>query len=107
MSPTTRREQWPSLHRNGHRYWDVVSSGNWAEDCQVGVEYGRIYLERVKSGEPYLTLSWIVPATGRAHPTRCRPWALSRRPSISISAIAARTASDMGGASPRCTEKWP
>src|SRR5262249_59660042 len=36
MSPTTKREQWPSFHGNGRRYWDVISSGNWADDCQVG-----------------------------------------------------------------------
>ena len=60
MSPMTKREQWPSLHGNGRRYWGVISSGNWVDDCQVGEEYGRIYLERVKSGEPYPLLCWIV-----------------------------------------------
>lgn len=45
--------------RDRRIFWDVQPSGRWLEDCMVGREYGRLYLERVKSyGAP--VLSWIV-----------------------------------------------
>jgi hypothetical protein len=49
-----------SLDGNGRRYWDVISTGKWAEDCRTGEEYGRIYLETVRSGKRHPLLCWIV-----------------------------------------------
>jgi hypothetical protein len=40
--------------------WDVAPSGNWEADCAVGDEYGRIFLERVKAGQPRPLMCWIV-----------------------------------------------
>jgi len=40
-------------------FWDVERTGHWIRDCEVGHEYGRIYLERRKRfGAPLL--GWIV-----------------------------------------------
>ena len=49
-----------SLHGSGVYYWDVQPSGNWAEDCQVGGEYARIFLNRVRASEPGPILGWII-----------------------------------------------
>ncbi len=48
------------LHGNGIRYWDVRHTGNWKEDCEVGTEYARIFIERARAGEPRPLIGWIV-----------------------------------------------
>ncbi len=48
------------LHGNGIRYWDVRPTGQWVEDCNVGSEYARIFVERIKAGEPRPLIGWIV-----------------------------------------------
>ncbi len=61
--PFTRRDrgngQSDSLHGSGVCFWDVQPSGVWTADCEVGAEYARIFMERVKAGEPRPLLSWI------------------------------------------------
>jgi hypothetical protein len=47
------------MHRNGRRYWDVLSSGSWREDVQVGAEYARVYLHWAREGLGPLPC-WIV-----------------------------------------------
>lgn len=46
-----------SLYGNGRCYWDVISTGDWAEDCRVGEEYARIWFEASTSMPP---LAWIL-----------------------------------------------
>lgn len=48
------------LHSTGQRYWDVRPSGQWAEDCHVGAEYCRIWLNRMRNHEPYPIMPWIL-----------------------------------------------
>lgn len=45
--------------RDGHKFWDVTRSGDWALDCVVGSEYARIYVERRSEMHAPL-LGWIV-----------------------------------------------
>ena len=49
-----------SLHGIGVRYWSVETSGNWIEDCAVGSEYARIFIERVKARKSRPLMAWIV-----------------------------------------------
>jgi hypothetical protein len=49
-----------SLHSAGWVYWDVRPSGKWAEDCRVGSEYCRIWINRALHAERVPLLSWIV-----------------------------------------------
>lgn len=49
-----------SLHQNGHSYWDVHSTGEWAEDCEVGTQYARIFIERAKTGSPRPMVCFII-----------------------------------------------
>lgn len=49
------------LHGNGAKYWDVCPSGNWVEDCAVGDEYARLFINSIRrhdDGRPLV--SWIV-----------------------------------------------
>lgn len=43
-------------------FWAVEASDgdDWAEDCAVGTEYGRIYVDRLRSSGPCPPLAWIV-----------------------------------------------
>lgn len=50
---TTRDED------DARRFWCVESSGDWVEDCEVGQEYARLYLDRVDRDAAPL-LGWIV-----------------------------------------------
>jgi hypothetical protein len=50
----------PTLHGNAWRYWDVQPSGSWTDDCQVGAEYLRIWLNRARSRESHPLLPWVV-----------------------------------------------
>jgi hypothetical protein len=47
------------VHRNGRRYWDVLPSGSWKEDVQIGSEYARIYLHWACKGLGPLPC-WVV-----------------------------------------------
>ena len=61
--PFTRRDHKNgngSQHGTGVHYWDVYASGVWAKDCEVGTEYARLFLERVKANEPHPIMAWIV-----------------------------------------------
>lgn len=49
-----------SLHGTGVRFWDVEASADWAADCDVGAEYARLYLGRIKTGETRPLIAWIV-----------------------------------------------
>jgi hypothetical protein len=49
-----------SLHKNGVCYWDVKASDDWGDDCLVGEEYARMYLERMRHGDGRPELWWIV-----------------------------------------------
>ena len=50
-----------SLHGTGRCFWEVKSGGIWHEDCDLGEEYARIYLEHLrKTGKPYPLMCWIV-----------------------------------------------
>ena len=49
-----------SLHGVGVRYWSVEASGDWIEDCAVGSEYARIFIERVKARQSRPLMAWIV-----------------------------------------------
>lgn len=49
------------LHGNGAKYWDVTPSGNWAEDCAVGDEYARLFINAIRKNDDGRPLvSWIV-----------------------------------------------
>ena len=41
-------------------WWDVKPSGEWADDCDVGAEYARIYAEMAASGAKKPLLAWIL-----------------------------------------------
>jgi hypothetical protein len=40
-------------------FWSVISTGEWSSDNDVGQEYGRIYIDRIRLGAAPL-LCWIV-----------------------------------------------
>lgn len=44
--------------RDSRVFWDVIASGDWQSDCDVGQEYGRLYLHRLDAGDAPL-LGWI------------------------------------------------
>jgi hypothetical protein len=33
-------------------FWDVKACGDWNADCKVGADFGRIYLECARPGQP-------------------------------------------------------
>ena len=49
-----------SLHGNGRRYWDVVPSGVWSDDCDVGTAYARVYADRTKRRRQSPLFCWII-----------------------------------------------
>jgi hypothetical protein len=63
------------LHGTGRCFWDVKSSGVWCEDCELGAEYGRLYLEHLRrTGKPDPLMCWIVAdmiAAGRWSGVEC------------------------------------
>lgn len=42
------------------KFWLVAPSDNWSEDCDLGAEYARIYLDRLRSQSLCPPLGWIV-----------------------------------------------
>ena len=48
------------MHGTGRRFWEVASSGDWADDCAVGGQYARIYLNRIRYREPAPLLGWVI-----------------------------------------------
>jgi hypothetical protein len=59
--PFTSSSAEPSgLHGTGHRYWDVVPSGDWCADLEVGEEYARMWLHLVRTQRPRPVISWIL-----------------------------------------------
>jgi hypothetical protein len=40
--------------------WHVTPSGVWHQDCKLGEEYARIYLEQEQAGKLVPLLGWIV-----------------------------------------------
>jgi hypothetical protein len=64
-----------SLHGTGRCFWDVQTSGDWCADCEVGAEYGQLYLEHLRrTGKPDPLMCWIVAdmiATGRWSGVEC------------------------------------
>jgi hypothetical protein len=73
-----------SLIRTGKRFWTVTPSGNWIEDCKLGEEYARLYLERINTGSSTPLMCWIVAdmiKAGRYTGVECGfIQAVSRRP---------------------------
>lgn len=41
-------------------WWDVSVADVWHEDCQVGAEYGRIFVDAVRARQATPMLGWIV-----------------------------------------------
>lgn len=41
-------------------FWSVEATEVWADDTEVGIQYGRIYMDAVRRGSAVMPLAWIV-----------------------------------------------
>ncbi len=48
------------VHDNGLVYWDVRPTGDWRQDCEIGIAYARMYIDRAVRGEPRPLLCWVI-----------------------------------------------